>query len=289
MIGTQLAERYRVLDEIGSGAMGVVYRALDEKLNCPVAIKVLKPAAPGDESLRKQALEEARHIAKLNHPNVVTVHDVESKQGRDFLVMEYVPGVTLDQMLSGGPLPETEVVELGTQLLEGLRAAHVQGLIHRDLKPGNLRVTPDGRLKILDFGLAKGLQSSSGVGDSGTLTASLVVKGTLPYMAPEQLLGKKVDQRVDIYAAGAVLYEMATGQRLYPEFSGGSLQHAILNNTPERPRAVNPEISARLEGVILKALEKRPEQRYPTAVALLSALKALRETPAPSPPRPLLR
>ncbi len=178
--------------------------------------------------------------------------------------MELVEGVTLSDKLAAGPLGEKEITRLGVQLAEGLTAAHERRVVHRDLKPANLRVTPDGRLKILDFGLAKLVRPdiASPTAPTESFTETQGVAGTLPYMAPEQLRGEKVDARSDIYATGAVLYEMATGQRPFPETQGPRLIDAILNRAPQPPSGLNRRVSPVLENIILKALEKEPENRY---------------------------
>ena len=189
MIGKQLSH-YRIEEQIGAGGMGVVYRAHDEQLDRDVAIKVLPPGSLGDEAARRRFRKEAWSLARLNHPNIATVHEFGSQDGNDFLVTEYIAGITLDVKLARGPLPVTEVVRLGMQLAAGLAAAHQQGLVHRDLKPGNLRLTTDGRLKILDFGLAQFTTHANEIGLSVTLTQSQETSGTLPYMSPEQLSGE---------------------------------------------------------------------------------------------------
>ena len=211
MIGQTLGH-YRVLEQIGAGGMGVVYRAHDERLDRDVALKVLPPGTLGDENARSRFRKEALTLSKLNHPNIETVFDFDTQDEMDFLVMELIPGTTLDQKLGARGLPEKEVLRLGQQLAGALAAAHEQGIIHRDLKPGNLSLTPDGRLKILDFGLARLLQPVSDSAITDSLSATRGPVGTLPYMAPEQLRGEKADARSDIWSAGTVLYEMATGR-----------------------------------------------------------------------------
>src|SRR5437867_1212279 len=211
MIGRTLGH-YRIESQIGAGGMGVVYLAHDERLHRDVTLKVLPAGTLADETARRRFRREAQALSKLNHPNIATVHDFDSQEGMDFLVMEHIPGMGLDERLAGGPLAEKEAVKLGVQLAHGLEAAHREGVMHRDLKPGNLRITPDGRLKILDFGLAKGLRQGEGT-DLTSLTTVGEVVGTLAYMAPEQLRGERVDARTDLYAAGAGLYERATGRR----------------------------------------------------------------------------
>src|SRR6476660_2112224 len=213
----QVLGHYRLAEQIGAGGMGVVYRARDLQLVRDVAVKVLPAGTLSDEAARARFRQEALSLARLNHPNIATVFQFSSENGIDFLVTEYIPGATLEEKLHSGPLPQTDVVSLGTQLSQGLACAHQEGVVHRDLKPANLRVTPDGRLKILDFGLAQLVERRSDLAATASITQSQEVTGTLPYMAPEQLRGEPTDERSDIWAVGAVLYEMATGQRPFPE------------------------------------------------------------------------
>ena len=282
MIGQRLGH-YRILAKIGAGGMGEVYRAQDEQLDRDVAVKVLPSGMLVADASRKQFRIEALALAKLNHPNIETIFEFSSQDGVDFLVIELIPGQPLSLKLKDGPLPQQEVVRLASQLAEGLAAAHEQDVIHRDLKPGNLFVTPDGRLKILDFGLAKLLHPK--LANDVTRSVSLedgTVSGTVPYMSPEQLRGESADARSDIYAAGAVLYEMATGQRPFPQTQGPQLMGAILHQSPALPRSVNPSIVSSLERVVLKALEKEPSLRYQTARELRAALEGLFSTTAAS-------
>lgn len=275
MVGQTLSH-YNILEEIGRGGMGVVYKARDERLDKEVAIKVLPPGALVDELARKRFRKEALALARLNHPNITTIHDFDTQGGIDFLVMEYIPGAMLSEKLAAGPLTENEVIRLGAQLAQGLAAAHEQGLVHRDLKPGNLRVTPDNRLKVLDFGLAKllGRDTEADVSSSVTQFAPEDA-GTLPYMAPEQLRGEKTDARTDIFAVGAVLYEMATGRRPFPETNAPRLIDSILNRAPETPSNMGMRISPNLDRTIMKALEKDPARRHQTAQELLTDLERL--------------
>jgi eukaryotic-like serine/threonine-protein kinase len=216
MIG-QVLGHYRIIARIGAGGMGEVYRAHDEQLDRDVALKVLPVGALADEVARKQFRKEALALAKMNHPNIETVYEFSTQNGIDILAMELIPGVSLSEKLKGGPLPGKEIVYLGTQFAEGLALAHKQGIAHRDLKPANVMLTPDGRVKILDLGLARLLQPSQGADLTLSInTGTEKVSGTLPYMAPEQLRGEPADARSDIYGAGAVLYEMSTGQRPFP-------------------------------------------------------------------------
>lgn len=261
----QLLGHYRVLEQIGAGGMGMVFRASDQQLERDVAIKVLPPGMLADESARKRFRREALTLAKLNHPNIGTVYEFGSQEGVDFLVMEYVGGVSLDARLGFGPLPLKDVLRLGFQLADGLASAHDHGVIHRDLKPANLRLTEDNRLKILDFGLAEFIRHDIDLGATASISDSKKVSGTLPYMSPEQLRGERTDQRSDIWSAGAVLYELATGKR---PFTGSQVPiaiDAILNKLPDLPSALNPKISPGLEAAIVKCLDKDPERRYQSA------------------------
>jgi serine/threonine protein kinase/tetratricopeptide (TPR) repeat protein len=264
MIGQRLSH-YIIEERIGAGGMGVVYRAHDEQLDRDVAIKVLPPGALADEAAHKRFRKEALSLARLNHPNIATVHEFGSQDGLDFLVTEYIAGITLDAKLARGPLTPAEVIRFGVQLAEGLAAAHEQGIVHRDLKPGNLRLTTDGRLKILDFGLAEIMPQANADGVTATLTRSQETSGTLPYMSPEQLSGEMADARSDIWAAGAVLYEMATGKRPFSQLVPALLINAILNQTPEPPSKINPAVPAGLDAVIVKALARDPAWRHPSA------------------------
>jgi serine/threonine protein kinase/tetratricopeptide (TPR) repeat protein len=276
MIG-QTISHYKILEQIGAGGMGVVYRARDERLDRDVAIKVLSPTMASDKDFLARFRREARTLSKLNHPNIATVHDFDTHDGTSFLVMEFVKGTSLTDKIRSGPLPEKEILTLGAQLLDGLRAAHAEGIIHRDLKPGNLRETLDGRVKILDFGLARTVQSDLDVTQSLATTG---VVGTLPYMAPEQLRGEFADVRSDIYSIGVVLYEIATGSRPFPETFGPRLIDSILHRIPLSVRELNSQISPELDSVIGRALEKDPQRRYASAVEMLNAIEHLRGNPS---------
>jgi eukaryotic-like serine/threonine-protein kinase len=261
----QVLGHYRIVELLGSGGMGVVFRAHDEQLYRDVAVKILPRLGLLSDAARRQFRHEALSLARISDPNVAMAFDFGRDAGFDYLVTEYVPGITLNAKIGGRALPEVEVVELGKQLASGLDTAHKQGVIHRDLKPGNLCVTPDGRLKILDFGLAFLLQVERDVTATLPLTESYDNAGTLPYMSPEQIKGEKPDARADIWSAGAVLYEMATGKTPFGELTGGSLIASILNVVPPPPHSMNPKISQGLERVIQKALQKDPAQRYQSA------------------------
>ncbi len=274
MIGKTLGH-YKVLDEIGAGGMGVVYRAHDTRLERDVALKVLPAGLLLEPAARKRFRTEALALARLNHPNICSVFDFDTQDDTDFLVMEFVPGTSFDVKLSSGSLPLHEVPRLGAQLAAGLEAAHAQGVLHRDLKPGNLRVTPDGRLKILDFGLAKLFHpdASPEVTLSASETSSF--SGTAPYMAPEQLRGEPLDPRADIYSAGAVLYQFAAGRRPFSERQLAKLIDAVLNQTLLPPSHFNRRISPALDSIILKTMDRRPERRYQSARELQIDLERL--------------
>jgi eukaryotic-like serine/threonine-protein kinase len=288
MIGQTLGH-YRILEKVGAGGTGVVYRALDEQLDREVAVKVLPAGTLSDETARKHFRKEALALAKLNHPNIETVYEFDTQEGVDFLVMEYFPGKTLADQLAAGTLPEKEVIALGIQIASALEEAHERGIVHRDLKPANIAITAKGSAKVLDFGLAKLLQHS----DDGTTEAwtdSQAGAGTLPYMSPEQLKGQRVDARADIYTIGAVLYEMATGRRAFRDAAISRLIESILHQAPASVRSLNPRVSLELDSIILKCLDKDSDRRYQSAKELLVDLRRLQPTssgivPLPAPPR----
>ncbi|MGC1644470.1 MAG: protein kinase [Candidatus Sulfotelmatobacter sp.] len=272
--------RYRIEEEIGAGGMGVVYRAYDEKLERDLALKVLTPGALNDEAARKRFRNEARVLSRLNHPAIQTIHDFDTFEGQDYLVSELVPGVSLDTRVRSSALSEKEVVDLGFQLAQGLAAAHAAGVLHRDLKPANLRVTFDGRLKILDFGLATlSREAVLTLSTTQTLaTAPTGIAGTLPYMSPEQLLGEQVDSRSDIYSVGVVLFELSTQQLPFRDSLVPKLSDAIVHQAPPAPRALAPKLSNEFERIVMKCLEKDPGLRYQSATELATDLRRLEGT-----------
>ena len=278
----QVLGHYRIVEQIGAGGMGVVFRARDEQLDRDVALKTLPQLALLSDAARRQFRREALSLAKITDPHVAMAFDFGRDCGIDYLVTEYVSGLTVEAMLAGRPLPETDVFNLGKQLASGLEAAHREGVIHRDLKPSNLKVTPDGRLKILDFGLAYILKLETAEATATSpLTESYSDAGTLPYMAPEQVRGQKPDARADVWSAGAVLYEMSTGKQPFGELIRGPLIAAILERAPVPPHEVNPKISEGLERVILRALQKDPKERYQSAGDLRIDLANLATGTAP--------
>jgi serine/threonine protein kinase/tetratricopeptide (TPR) repeat protein len=267
---------YLVLEKIGAGGMGVVYRAHDELLDRDVALKVLPARSLEDGRTRQRFHREALALAKLNHPNIGSVYEFGSEGGVDFLVMELITGVSLDAKFVAGPMNEREILRLGAQVADGLEAAHRQGIIHRDLKPTNIRLTEDNRVKILDFGIAHWIAPQADTNDATvTLTSPNEIVGTLAYMAPEQLRGQKADARTDIYSTGVVLYEMSTGKRPFSDVSGPQLISAILEQPTMAPTSRNASVSPALESIILKAIDKDPDRRYQSAQELRIDLERL--------------
>jgi serine/threonine protein kinase/Flp pilus assembly protein TadD len=287
MIGQTLGH-YRILEQVGAGGMGVVYRAHDEQLERDVALKVLPSGTLTDNASRRQFRREALALGKLSHPNIETIYEFDTQDGIDFLVMEYVPGNTLAERLGSGALPEKELVALGMQIAAALEQAHERGIVHRDLKPRNIAITEGGQAKVLDFGLAKLLPKVNEVNAADTMTDTQAGAGTLPYMPPEQLQGDSVDARADIYTIGAVLYEMATDRRAFPEELPSRVINAILHHPPVAPRALNSRISPELERIILKCLDKDPGRRFQSAKELSVDLRRLAEPPlSPATPSPI--
>jgi serine/threonine-protein kinase len=273
MVGQTLGH-YRILEKVGAGGMGVIYRARDEQLERDVAVKVLPPGTLSDETARRHFRKEAMALAKLSHPNIETIYEFGTQNGTDFLVMEYLPGKTLADRLAGGPWAEKEILALGMQIAAALQEAHERGIVHRDLKPANIAITARGEAKVLDFGLAKLIRRESQL-TTDNLTDTGMAAGTLPYMPPEQLRGELVDARADVYTIGAVLYEMATNCRAFAEAVPSRLIDAILHQLPVSPRALNHRVSPELERVILKCLEKEPDRRYQSAKELGVDLRRL--------------
>ena len=284
---------YRVIEKIGAGGMGVVYLARDETLDRQVALKVLPPGSLADETARKRLRKEAIALAKLSHPNIETIYEFGSHDGIDFLATEYVAGKTLADRIATGPLPESELLDIAIQIGSALDEAAGNGLVHLDMKPRNIMLTPKGQVKLLDFGLAR-LVRPKEMDQTHSLTTMAALAGTPPYMAPEQLLGGRLDVRTDIYAVGATLYELATGQVPFCAKTSPELIASILQTTAVPPSSTGASISSGLEKVILKCLEKDPERRYQTVGELLADLSlqdAARAETATLPPRraPFLR
>jgi tetratricopeptide (TPR) repeat protein len=279
---------YRILGKIGEGGMGEVYKAEDSRLGRFVAIKRLPPDAALDEKARQRLLREARSASALNHPNIVVIHAIEQAAGSDFIVMEHVEGETLKAMIGRGPLDLSRLLDIGAQVAEALAAAHAIGLIHRDLKPANVMVTPQGRAKVLDFGLAKMHRPQESTCDSeqATRTADLtdagMIIGTIAYMSPEQTRGEPLDPRTDLFSLGSVLYEAATGQ---PPFQGPSLlaiMHQIATHDLPPPGALRPDLPREFDVLLEKLLAKDRDRRDCFAAELALALRALGGSAPPS-------
>src|SRR5262245_61861285 len=274
--------RYRILEEIGSGGMGVVYRARDERLDREVALKVLRPVAAQDESLRKRFRQEATALSRLSHPYINTVFDFDSEDGLDFLVLELVEGRRLEDLLEAGPISQQDTLTYGAQIAAALGAAHEAGVVHRDLKPGNVIVTAKGAVKLLDFGLALLRPGTTPSPETRELTGAGFVVGTLSYMAPEQLLGQEVTGKSDIYSLGVLLYEMATGRRPFVATPAAALIDEILNRRPVPPLLPGGPLDSRFESLILNLLEKEPRRRPESADEVESKLRAILASPTSS-------
>src|SRR5262249_36382094 len=270
---------YKILALLGRGGMGVVYRARDERLRRDVAIKVLPASFANDADRLRRFEQEAHATSALNHPNILTIYDIGTHEGAPFIVAELLEGTELRAQLDPGALPVLRALEYAQQITQGLAAAHEKGIVHRDLKPENLFVTKDGRVKILDFGLAKLRPPQSGVVDTGAptqkqLTDPGVVMGTVGYMSPEQVRGQETDHRSDIFVFGAILYEMLSGQRAFRGASAIEIMNAILKEEPPELGETNTKISPRLEKIVRRCLEKQPERRFQSASDLGFALEA---------------
>jgi serine/threonine protein kinase len=259
---------YRLVEQISAGGMGVVYRARDEHLDREVAVKVLAAARYHDAGACRRFHNEALIHSKLNHPNIITIYDFDSQNGMDFLVMELVRGQTLSARLETGPMTQEEALHIGNQIVAAVQEAHDHCIIHRDLKPQNVILTPKGQVKVYDFGVAKFEAPVVDPAATIDLSRDLGVMGTLPYMPPEQLLGEPADFRSDIYSAGAVLYELATGRRAFPETHGPRLIDSILHEMPHSPSALKCTVSHTFATLVLKCLEKEPARRYQSAAEL---------------------
>jgi eukaryotic-like serine/threonine-protein kinase len=274
----KLLGNYEVLDKLGEGGMGEVWRARDNRLNRMVAVKMLPRDMAGDPARRARFEQEARALGALNHPNIVTVYDVGEDGGRAYIVSELVEGESLRAMLDGGPLPAQKAIDIGGQIAEGMAAAHTLGIVHRDLKPENVMVTRAGQVKVLDFGLAK--QSPIAVGEHTATMAMPVsepglVMGTVGYMSPEQVRAEPVDARSDIFSFGCILYEMLAGRRAFQAPTAVETMHAILKADPLEFEAGSTHIRPALISIVRRCLEKRPEQRFQSAADLAFALRSI--------------
>lgn len=282
----RLLSHYELLEEIGKGGMGVVYRARDTRLDRIVAIKLLPPEKMSDPERKRRFVQEAKAASALNHPNIVTIHEIDALDGVDFIVMEYVEGAPLDRLIPEQGLQFEQVVGYALQIADALAAAHAAGIVHRDIKPGNIVVTNGGRVKVLDFGLAKLVER--GGGEDTTITAEAqtragAIVGTVAYASPEQIEGKPVDARTDVFSFGAVVYEMLTGRRPFHGESQLSTMAAILRDTPQPAVAARRGVPAEIGRVVEKCLKKDREARYSSGAALRDDLAAIQERVAAKP------
>jgi serine/threonine protein kinase len=277
VVGRTLSH-YRILEKLGEGGMGVVYKAHDTHLDRTVAVKVLPSAKVADANRKQRFIREAKSASALNHPNIVTIHEIRTDGDTDFIVMEHVEGRTLDKLLVAAPLRPAQVLKFAVQIAGALTRAHAAGIVHRDLKPSNIMVADDGRVKVLDFGLAKLIERAHTSPDDTTVTAGSITEegtavGTAAYMSPEQAEGRKLDGRSDIFSFGAVLYQMATGRRPFSGDSTISILAKILNEDPTPPAQITASTPPELEKIILRCLRKDPERRYQTMADLKVALE----------------
>ena len=288
MIGLTVSH-YRILEKLGGGGMGVVYKAEDLRLGRHVSLKFLPEQLSRDPLAIERFQREARAASSLNHPHICTIYDVDQYDGQNFIVMEFLEGHTLKNRITGRPIDLERVPEYGHQMADALEAAHAKAIIHRDIKPANIFITNRGQVKLLDFGLAKllperraanrarhGPATFSATTEDGHLTSDGVALGTVAYMSPEQVRGQELDERTDLFSLGLVLYEMATGQRAFTGNTSGVIFDAILNRAPTPPARLNPAIPVQLEQIIAKALEKDRQLRYRTASDMRADLQRLK-------------
>ena len=271
MVGTTIGS-YRILARLGEGGMGVVYKALDLRLQRHVALKALPPGASSDEQ-RRRFLQEARAASALNDPHIITIHDVLSEAGTEFLVMEFVEGRTLRQVIDAGPIAIDQALGWSAEIAGALAIAHAAGIVHRDLKPANVMVTTRGLVKVLDFGIAKVAQGADEE-TAGALTRVGDVMGTAEYMSPEQARGAAVDHRTDIFSLGAILFELVTGTRAFQGANTFALLHAILHDPVPAVSARRAEAPAAVDAIVRKALERDVASRYQTMDAMAADLRA---------------
>ncbi|HLK17644.1 MAG TPA: serine/threonine-protein kinase, partial [Bryobacteraceae bacterium] len=279
MVGTTVLQ-YQLLEKLGSGGMGDVYKAQDTRLNRFVAIKVLPAKMSSDPERRRRFVQEAQAASALNHPNIITIYDIVSEGDAQFMVMEFVSGATLHDAITAAGLPVPQVLQYGAQMADALAAAHAAGIVHRDLKPSNVMITKSGLVKILDFGLAKltDLNPSGENTELGPLTQEGAILGTVSYMSPEQAEGKPVDARSDIFSFGSVLYEMVSGRRAFDGGSSISTLSSVLRDDVKPFADVAPETPPLLEAIISRCLAKDPNSRWQSMKEIEKALTSLKRT-----------
>src|SRR3990172_6015403 len=266
MIGTQISH-YNILEKIGEGGMGVVYKAEDTKLKREVAIKFLPHYISANEEERQRFEIEAQAAASLNHPNISTIYSIEDYDKQAFIVMEFIDGKELKDKIKSGPIPIVETINIAVQIGEGLKAAHKKGIVHRDIKSSNIMINEEGKIKIMDFGLAK-------VGNANITKIGLTI-GTAAYMSPEQARSENVDHRTDIWSLGVILYEMLTGKLPYAGDFEQAIIYSILNEEPESVLKIRNEIPLKLEQILFKTLNKEKEKRYQSADDFLKDIKEI--------------
>ena len=289
MIGQTLGH-YRIDSKLGEGGMGVVYRAFDTHLDRAVAIKVLRPDATASPERKRRFVQEAKSASALNHPGIIHIYDIDTANlpdgPTDFIAMEFVPGKTLDQYIGKNGLSLKDTLKYGIQIADALARAHAAGIVHRDLKPANIIVADDGRVKLLDFGLAKLTEKIDDDPEGATATMAAqespqteegAIVGTVAYMSPEQAEGKKVDGRSDIFSFGSVLYEMVTGRRAFEGATKISTLSAILHKEPQAASEISPAVPVELEKIIARCLRKDPERRAQGIADIKLALEELKE------------
>jgi serine/threonine protein kinase len=262
---------YKIIEKLGEGGMGVVYKAEDSRLERTVALKFLSPHILGDQNDRARFVHEAKAAAALNHPNVCTIHEIDEADDQIFIAMEFVDGENLRTRLRAGPLEVNDALGIAAQIAEGLEAAHRRGIVHRDIKPANIVVTPDGLVKIMDFGLARRLGGAQ-------LTRAGTTMGTVAYMSPEQARGDAVDHRTDLWSLGVMLYEMVTGQRPFRGDHDQAVIYSILNDEPGTASQSRPDVPAALDAVIHTLLFKNAAERCQSAAEVAADLQGMATT-----------